>query len=55
MARVAATDWSSYDSTAIDPLLHDNRMSDGYAALPEDLRLDAEVSAGFTIRVDDAD
>lgn len=55
MARVAATDWSSYDSTAIDPLLHDNRMSEGYAALPEDLRLDAEVSAGFTIQVDDAD
>ena len=27
----------------------------GGLALPEDLRLDAEVSAGFTIRVDDAD
>ena len=55
MARVAATDWSNYDSTAIDPHLQVNRMSDGYAALPEDLRLDAEVSAGFTIQVDDAD
>ena len=57
--RVAATDWASYDSTESDAILvasyQPHRLEGSYNAIPEEFRLEAEVSAGFTIRVDDAD
>ena len=54
--RVAATDWASYDSTESDAILtasyQPSRLEGGYNAIPEEFRLDAEVSAGFTIQAD---
>ena len=56
--RVAATDWASYDSTASDAILTElvrpNRLDDSYNAIPQEFRLETEVSAGFTIQADAA-
>ena len=57
--RVAATDWASYDSSASDAILaasyQPHRLEGGYNAIPEEFRLEADVSAGFTIQADAAD
>ncbi len=57
--RVAATDWASYDSTASDAILtasyQPHRLEGSYNAIPEEFRLEADVSAGFTIQADAAD
>ena len=54
--RVAATDWASYDGTESDAILaatyQPHRLEEGYNAIPEEFRLEADVSAGFTIQAD---
>ena len=54
--KVAAEDWSQYDETASKAILgepgaHEDVLADHYAAIPQNFRLDCEVSAGFAIRV----
>ena len=56
MEKVSTTDWASYDGTASDAIMEavnsPNRLERSYNAIPEGFRLDADVTAGFTIQVD---
>jgi len=58
LEHVAATDWASYDSTESDAILtasyQPHRLEGSYNAIPEEFRLAADVSAGFTIQADAA-
>ena len=54
--KVAAEDWSQYDGTASDDILHhpedhENMLADHYDAIPQNFRPDFEVSAGFSIKI----
>lgn len=54
--QVVSTDWSQFDGTASEAVLHDadhpNRLADLYNNIPPNFRLDLEVSAGFAIQAD---
>ncbi len=56
MEKVSATDWASFDGTESDEIMmavnSPNRLERSYNAIPEEFRLDVDVSAGFTIQVD---
>ena len=57
LEKVVATDWASYDGTESDDIMMavsaPNRLERSYNAIPEGFRLDADVSAGFTLQVDE--
>ena len=54
--KVAATDWSRFDSTDSMAILYDHdhpdKLADYYDAIPETFRLDMDVSAGFIIQTE---